>query len=165
MTAKQKAVSLFWWTLLIAGAVGFEAGQSTARQTETDTAPLSIEAARKLKSPVPYTTRSIAAGRTLFANYCTGCHGTDGKAMIDVIADATNLTEPRLWKSGTSEGEIFRSIRDGAGINMPPFRKQIRKEEDLWHLVNFIRSLWPEDSRPKLQDDTAPQKQPKTQQR
>src|SRR5437762_2558728 len=76
---------------------------------------LSREEAKKLKSPVPYTKDSITRGRTLYARSCTPCHGADGKAMVDVVADATNLTEPKLWKSGTSEGEIFRSIRDGAG--------------------------------------------------
>jgi mono/diheme cytochrome c family protein len=102
---------------------------------------------------VPYTKSSIARGRILFTNDCTGCHGNDGKAQVDVIADATDLTDPKLWKSGTTEGEIFRSIRDGAGISMPPYKNQIRKAEDLWHLVNFIRSLWPEAQRPKLQEE------------
>jgi hypothetical protein len=36
---------------------------------------------------------------------------------------------------------------------MPPYKNQIRKTEDLWHLVNFIRSLWPEAQRPKLQEE------------
>jgi len=114
---------------------------------------LSRDEAKRLKSPVPYTKSSIARGRVLFNHDCTGCHGNDGKSQVDVIADATDLTEPKLWKSGTTEGEIFRSIRDGAGLNMPPFKTQIRKEEDLWHLVNFIRSLWPESARPKLQEE------------
>ena len=35
---------------------------------------------------------------------------------------------------------------------MPAFHSQIRQEEDLWHLVNFIRNLWPESTRPPLQD-------------
>ena len=70
---------------------------------------------------------------------------------MDVVADATNLTDPSLWKSGIADGEIFRSIRDGAGLTMPPYKTLIRKEEDMWHLVNFIRSLWPEAQRPKLQ--------------
>jgi mono/diheme cytochrome c family protein len=118
---------------------------------------LTRESAKELKSPVPFAKSSIARGRTLFANYCTGCHGNDGKAMIDVIANATDLTEPKLWTSGTSEGETFRSIREGAGLNMPPFKNQIHKEEDLWHLVNFIRSLWPESLRPKLQEEKSQQ--------
>lgn len=111
---------------------------------------MSREEAKKLKSPVAFTKDSITRGRTLYARSCTPCHGADGKAMVDVVADATNLTDPSLWKSGTSEGEIFRSIRDGAGETMPPFKAQIQKEEDIWHLVNFIRNLWPEEMRPKL---------------
>jgi mono/diheme cytochrome c family protein len=119
---------------------------------------MSREAARQLKNPVPFTRASITRGRALFLNDCAGCHGNDGKSQIDVIADATDLTEPKVWKSGISEGEIFRSIRDGAGDSMPPFKNQIRKEEDIWHLVNFIRSLWPESLRPKLQEPAPPQK-------
>jgi mono/diheme cytochrome c family protein len=117
---------------------------------------MSREAARQLKNPVPFTRASITRGRALFLNDCAGCHGNDGKSQIDVIADATDLTEPKVWKSGISEGEIFRSIRDGAGDSMPPFKNQIRKEEDIWHLVNFIRSLWPEPLRPKLQEPMPP---------
>ena len=108
--------------------------------------------AKKLKSPVPYTKKSIAQGRAVFARMCTSCHGADGKAAVDVVADATDLTDPKVWRSGTSEGEIFRNIRDGAGASMPAFKSQIRQEEDMWHLVNFIRSLWPESMRPALQE-------------
>ncbi len=122
---------------------------------QIESKPIGREEAKKLKNPVPFTKTSITQGRTLFTHHCTGCHGSDGKALIDVIADATNLTEPKLWKSGISEGEIYRSIRDGAGLNMPPYKNQIRKDEELWHLVNFIRSLWPESQRPKLEEEKA----------
>jgi mono/diheme cytochrome c family protein len=47
---------------------------------------------------------------------------------------------------------MFRSIRDGAGASMPAFKTQLRSEEDMWHLVNYIRSLWPESARPPLQE-------------
>lgn len=110
------------------------------------------EAAKKLKSPVPFSTSSIARGRTLFLRDCKECHGADGKSQVDVVANATDLTEPKYWTSGTTEGEVFRSIRDGAGDAMPPFQEKIEDEKDIWHMVNFIRSLWPEPARPKLQD-------------
>lgn len=134
---------------LLAGVIGAQ----LSRGQEAQDKPLTRDEARLLKSPVPYTKSSIARGRVLYTNDCTGCHGHDGKAQVDVIADATDLTDPKLWKSGVTEGEIFRSIRDGAGISMPPYKNQIRKSEDLWHLVNFIRSLWPEAQRPKLQEE------------
>lgn len=134
---------------LLACVIGAELSRGQEVQDKT----LTRDEAKLLKSPVPYTKASIARGRVLYTNDCTGCHGADGKAQVDVIADATDLTDPKLWKSGVTEGEIFRSIRDGAGISMPPFKNQIRKSEDLWSLVNFIRSLWPEAQRPKLQEE------------
>jgi mono/diheme cytochrome c family protein len=114
-------------------------------------APMTREEARKLKSPVPFSKASIARGKILYARACTECHGADGKSLVDVIANATDLTNPKAWRSGTSEGEIFRSIRDGAGEAMPPFADKVSKEEDLWHLVNYLRNLWPDSQRPKLE--------------
>ncbi len=129
--------------LLFCGSVFLASAQSDK---------ISREDAKKLKSPIPYTRKSIAEGRTMFVRYCTGCHGQDGKATIDIMGDATDLTSPKVWKSGTSEGEIFRSIRDGAGDTMPSFQPQVPNEKDLWHLVNYIRSLWPDSMRPPLQE-------------
>jgi mono/diheme cytochrome c family protein len=122
-------------------------------QGKSEGAPLTTEEAKKLKSPIPFTKKSINRGRTLFLGSCTACHGMDGKAQVDVVADATDLTSPKLWRNGTSEGEIFKSIKEGAGTGMPPFKFQIHQDEDLWNLVNYIRSLWPESVRPQLQEE------------
>lgn len=107
----------------------------------------------KVKSPVAYTEKSIKRGQMWYMRECTGCHGPDGKAQIDIIADATDLTNTKRWHSGSTEGEVFRSIRDGAGVAMPPYKSKIKKEEDIWHLVNFVRSLWPKDQRPELVEE------------
>jgi cbb3-type cytochrome c oxidase subunit III len=135
--------------LLLAGGALF-AAPSLSLADET----LSVSDAKKLKSPVPYTKKSISQGRSVYMRNCTGCHGADGKATVDVVADATDLTSPKLWKNGTTEGEIYRSIREGQGASMPTFKTQL-KEEDMWHLVNYIRSLWPDSLRPALQEDSA----------
>jgi len=117
---------------------------------------LTTEEAKKLKSPVPFSKASIARGKTMYSRECAECHGGDGKSLLDVVANATDLTDPKVWKSGISEGEVFRSIRDGAGEAMPPFSEKIPKEKDLWDLTNYLRSLWPESARPKLQEETPP---------
>lgn len=114
---------------------------------------ITADAAKKLKNPVAYTKKSIASGRDTFLRNCVGCHGDNGKALIDVVADATDLTDPKAFRDGLSDGEIYRSIRDGAGASMPSFQSQIEKDEDLWHLVNFIHSLWPADQQPPLQKE------------
>lgn len=150
---RRRIVMLSIVSLALLLASGYAPGSASSHYQPAQGSPekLTIEEAKQLKSPVPFTKSSIDRGRTLFNNDCTACHGPDGKAQVDVVADATNLTDPPLWKSGTAEGQIFRSIRDGAGLTMPPYKTLIRNEEDIWHLVNFIRSLWPDGQRPKLQ--------------
>ena len=143
-------------TVLLVAASAFPQADKSGRMSAAD--------AKKLKSPVANSKKSIAQGKTLFARSCASCHGADGKAQVDVVADATDLTSPNLYKSGTSEGEIFRSIRDGAGETMPPFKTQITPETELWNLVNFARSLWPESQRPPLQEDKPAEDPPRKKQ-
>ncbi len=128
------------------------AGTILLAAAQAEKSDLSVEDAKKLKNPVAYSKKSISQGRNIFARNCTGCHGNDGKSQVDVVADATDLTDPKGWRNGNADGQIFRSIRDGAGASMPSFKSQISQEQDIWHLVNFIRSLWPESTRPPLQE-------------
>jgi mono/diheme cytochrome c family protein len=100
--------------------------------------------------PSANTQASIDSGKELFMRYCTECHGSDGKAELDVIADATDLTEPDGYLNGSSSEEIFRSINEGAGVAMPAFNWQLGGDQDVWHLVHYVRSLWPEDRRPPV---------------
>jgi len=129
------------------------AGASVLLVSGDAPAKLTRDDAQKLKSPVPNTKKSITRGRVIFMQNCTSCHGENGKAEGSLVADATDLTSPQLYKSGTSESEIFHSVRDGAGDQMPSFKSQLDSETDIWNLVNFIRSLWPEAQRPAVQDD------------
>lgn len=105
---------------------------------------------KELENPIPFTKASIGRGRVIFKRMCTECHGPDGKGQMDVIADASDLTSPKRYYNGSTVGEVYRSIRNGAGANMPAFLDQLKKEEDLWHLTNFVISLWPEDKQPEL---------------
>jgi len=125
---------------------------------QTGSDRLTQDQAKELRSPVRYSKQSIARGRITFSRNCTACHGADGKAQLDLVGNATDLTDPKVWQSGTAEGQIFRSIRDGAGNGMAPFKTQLHEERDIWDLVNFIRSLWPESARPKLKEDEATKK-------
>ena len=99
---------------------------------------------------VPNTQESINKGRALFQTLCTQCHGHDGKAQIDVVANATDLTDPTAYLHGSDDAAIEKSIRDGAGAIMPAWGTELRNPDDIGHLRNFIQSLWPEDKRPAL---------------
>jgi mono/diheme cytochrome c family protein len=100
---------------------------------------------------VPYTVESINKGRALFVTLCTACHGQDGKAQIDVVANATDLTDPSGYKHGSDNASIDKSIKDGAGAVMPAWGPVLKNPADIVHLRNFIQSLWPENQRPPLQ--------------
>jgi mono/diheme cytochrome c family protein len=133
------------------GILAAHAAEPALGTLNMDTPALNPAEAKALKNPVANTQSSIKRGRTLYlTSGCVSCHGNDGKAMIEVVANATDLTNPTIYKNGTAEGEVFRSIRDGAGVAMPPFKAQISHEEDIWHLVNFVRSLWPAGQKPPL---------------
>lgn len=132
------------------GAIAFLTCTGVLLVSADAPAKLSRQDAQKLKSPVANTKKSIDRGRVIFLQNCTMCHGENGKAEGSLVADATDLTSPKLYKSGSSEGEIFRSIRDGAGDQMPAFKSQLDGETDIWNLVNFIRTLWPESMRPAV---------------
>lgn len=109
-------------------------------------------AAEVSNNPIPVTEASIARGRTLYLRRCQTCHGYDGRALENIDFEATDLTTPSRWRFGTREGDIFRTTHDGAAEEMPPFRSQMTDEE-IWHVVNYVRSLWPEEERAKVDGD------------
>jgi mono/diheme cytochrome c family protein len=99
---------------------------------------------------VPYSPASVARGKVAYLQNCQDCHGEDGKAEGSAIAVAPNLTTPDVWKHGKTDAQLFLNIRNGAGENMPPFGPlgPGLKDEQIWDLVNFIRSIGPAAQRP-----------------
>jgi len=103
----------------------------------------------------PYTKKSIARGRQFYLTNCVECHDQDGKGLNRRDFNATapaDLTDPEAWLHGTTPEAIFSSIRNGTKQDMPPYKGKLQ-DEQIWHIVNFVRSLWPEEKRPKLEDD------------
>jgi mono/diheme cytochrome c family protein len=99
-------------------------------------------------NPVPYTPASIARGKTFFLQNCQSCHDEDGRARSAAVAIAADLTNPDRWKFGTSDAQVFKTIKSGAAEAMPPFGADL-KDDQIWDIVNFIRSIGPESKRPQ----------------
>ncbi len=110
---------------------------------------LALLIAAPVRAEVAYGPDSVEKGKSLFLNNCTQCHGNDGKSQVDVISDATDLTEPLLYRNGTTDKDIESSIRDGRNGVMPAWGTVLAGADDIAHLRNFIKSLWPADKRPK----------------
>lgn len=102
--------------------------------------------ARKMKNPVRATSESIAAGQQVFQKYCQFCHGKDAKGdgpMAPKGSHPANLTDDK-WDRGSSDGEIFAVIQNGAGPQfvMKGFKGKL-SDEDMWNAVNYLRSIGP----------------------
>lgn len=132
--------------LLVASMVAtasFAVDDATDPNTEGATA----EDVKMLKNPVVYTKKSVARGKNVYLRYCQECHGRDGKSTNNIEEEATDLTRPVIWRYGTTDGEVFKSLKKGGGDVMPPFGTLL-KDQDLWSLVNFMKSIGPKDKRP-----------------
>jgi mono/diheme cytochrome c family protein len=135
-------------TLLIVAFVVFSfAGvtQSQAPATGSAAPEYKIpDEARNQANPVKATPESIAKGKKIYGYDCAVCHGKDGDGKGDMpeMKNITNFTDPASLKSRT-DGEIFYVIQKGKG-EMPAEGGRA-KSDDVWNMVNYVRSL----SKPK----------------
>lgn len=100
----------------------------------------SPEEARKLVNPVKPTAESLAVGKKYYGYDCAMCHGTtgNGKGEVDTGEKLPDFTNPESMKD-KSDGQLYCSLKVGKG-HMPvePARTS---QNDLWNLVNYVRSL------------------------
>ena len=98
---------------------------------------------RRLRNPSP-------RGRRYFDKLCADCHGEKGDGVSPIAATmaADEVRPPDLtddkWDHGSTDGELFVSIRDGVGG--PGAMKGLNGRPgigptEMWQMVNYIRSL------------------------
>jgi len=100
--------------------------------------------AAKMKNPVKATPESIDAGKTAYNKYCKFCHnegGTGNGALAPKDTHPPNLIDAK-WDHGSTDGEIFENIKEGIGpkFDMKAMKAKM-KDEDIWNVVNYLRSL------------------------
>lgn len=125
--------SLFLLIALVCSA------QETKPTPKTAYYPVPVKAARE-PNPVKPTPESIAEGKKIYGYDCAQCHGATGDGKTDVAKDLRlpDLTDPARLKERT-DGELFYIVKNGHG-DMPQEGDRV-KPEQLWDLVNYIRSL------------------------
>jgi len=96
----------------------------------------------KMKNPVAANDDSVDKGETLWKTHCRSCHGKeglgDGSKAAQLDTPCGDFSTAKFQKQ--SDGALFYKTLEGRG-DMPSYKKKIPDEEDLWHLVNFMRSL------------------------
>ena len=119
-------------------------GASVVAQTGSAGPPAVPAEAKKMKAAVASSPTAMEAGKQLYAKYCRFCHGNTGagdSAMAPKSMKPSDLTDT-TWTRGSSEGEIFWLIQNGAppGYDMKGLKGKIT-DADTWNLVHFVRSL------------------------
>lgn len=116
---------------------------TTASFTLFQTKPWNVPADKaKLVNPVKSDASSIASAKTLWSQHCASCHGKTG------LGDGTKAaqletTPPDFSKAATqgqSDGALFYKTSEGRD-DMPSFKKKIPDQEDIWSLVNYMRTF------------------------
>ena len=103
-----------------------------------------------LQNPVKPTPESLASGKKLYERLCAECHGEKGDGVSEIAAAMASdeVRPPNLiddiWDHGSSDGELFVSIRDGVGG--PGAMKGLNGRPgigptEMWQMVNYVKSL------------------------
>lgn len=135
----MEAMKSRFFVLLAVFVVALFYAQSASAQAKDWVVP---DKYKKMENPVKADKESIAKGKTLWNLHCKSCHGKDG---LGDGPKAANLDTP----AGDFTTAAFKKQTDGALFykswigrdEMPNYEKKIPDKEDVWHLVNFMRTL------------------------
>ena len=106
--------------------------------------------AAHVPNPVKSTPASLAAGKKTYGYDCAMCHGKDGDGKGDLATDMKlkmlDYTDQGALKDMT-DGELFYIIKNGKG-DMPAEGDRAKSDE-VWNLVNYVRTLAKKDTSAK----------------
>ncbi|MFN8238768.1 MAG: c-type cytochrome [Chitinophagales bacterium] len=94
------------------------------------------------KNPIASNATSIADGKELYGTHCASCHGKkgkgDGSKAAQLETDCGDLSSALSQKQ--TDGDLFYKIQVGRD-DMPSFKKKIPEADDIWSIVNYVRTL------------------------
>jgi mono/diheme cytochrome c family protein len=114
--------------------------------------PADMAAAKADKNPKAATPDSIEYGKELFTELgCNGCHGDngtgDGPAAAGLEPSPRNFTNA-AWQDARTDGELkYTDFKGSQGPTFDAPTAMIANEamydepEDVWDVINYIRSL------------------------
>jgi cytochrome c len=137
--------------MVLLAAIGITSGCSSGQSANSSGSTGVAADLKLLKNPVALSPKSIESGKRLYVRLCAECHGTSGDGISEMASilqksgkiPPGDLTDDK-WNHGSTDGEIFAVIRDGSGSNLAMKGLNGRPgivDEDMWNLVNYIRSL------------------------
>ncbi len=137
--------------LLLLAAAGCRATQPSRAETAvaTWTKHHITVGGRHDQNPVPRTAENIEEGKQLFTSYCMVCHGLDGQNTGVPFAATLSPPVPSLKSAAVqsyTDGQLKWIIKNGIyPSGMPPSNGDF-SDDDMWHMVLYIRNLPPAGS-------------------
>ena len=115
------------------------AAPAQAAASEAPSAPAAVP---QVANPVKPTPESLAKAKKQYGYDCAMCHGENGNGKGDLVADMKltlkDYTDPGALKD-MSDSDLLAVIKNGKG-KMPGDGGRT-KPDDLWGLVNLVRSF------------------------
>jgi mono/diheme cytochrome c family protein len=125
-------------TLLLIGIVSFALYSFTSMIQEEWKVPEKYE---KMKNPTDPSV-DLDIGKSLYNKHCKSCHGKegygDGTKADEVEGDLGDFSTAEF--QAQSDGALFYKSYIGRD-DMPNYEKKIPDEEDVWLVVNYVRTL------------------------
>lgn len=96
----------------------------------------------KMVNPVKPDAESLKAGKALWVKHCQSCHGKtglgDGTKAAQLDTEVGDLTSAEAQSQ--TDGSLFYKSLEGRD-EMPTFKKKIPDEEEIWAIVNYVRTF------------------------
>jgi high-affinity iron transporter len=96
------------------------------------------------KSPLTVDAKVLAAGKTVFKDKCTKCHGDtgvgDGPDADPDHREDMDLTNPKR-ADRNSDGVVFYKVSNGRKRPKMPVFKEELTENQIWSVVAYVQTL------------------------
>lgn len=131
----KKNVAVLVFSLMAIGLLAF-----TTTKNGPDPWPVP-DKYKNMANPLKGDAASLKDGKNLYSLHCKSCHGTKGKgdgpkaSQLDTeCGDFTKDLPPQ------TDGALFYKTLEGRK-DMPSFKKKIPDANDIWAVVNYMRTL------------------------
>jgi len=125
--------------VLVLGLISFGLFAFTAVQEEW-VVPAKYKTMQNPTDPVD--DEGLEIGEELYMQHCKSCHGKeglgDGSKADEQEGDLGDFSSEEF--QAQSDGDLFYKSKIGRD-DMPDFSKKIPDDEEIWFVVNFMRTL------------------------
>lgn len=93
-------------------------------------------------NPLKGDAASVTEGKALYTQHCKSCHGTKGKGdgpkASQLDTECGDFTKASFQSQ--TDGALFYKTYQGRK-DMPSYKTKIPEANDIWSVVNYIRTL------------------------